>query len=216
MAAGDRRPHVLRCLCHGSTKPGWGRRGGRGRGMSGRNGTCKGCGKVSWIIPLHDDKGGPLMCPLCAGAWHAKHGRLRRAGRVVVKAMKAFEAAGGKLYGDIEILRLAVAGFSFSAAWEADRLGVEIGDITAELLADALQLTHPDKHPEERKELANRVTQELLALKPFVFPAPKPKPPPAPSDISFNPSAGNLNKPSRPAYPCAECATTIHLYYCDA
>jgi hypothetical protein len=31
-------------------------------------------------------------------------------------------------------------------------------------------------HPPERQELAERVAKELLALKPFVFPAPKPKP----------------------------------------
>ncbi len=58
----------------------------------------------------------------------------------------------------------------------ADTIGAEVGDITAELLADTIELTHPDKHPPEREEKAKRVTQELLALKPFVFPAPKPEP----------------------------------------
>ena len=48
-------------------------------------------------------------------------------------------------------------------------------ELTSELLADALRLTHPDCHPPERQELAHRVTQGLLALQPFVFPASKPK-----------------------------------------
>jgi hypothetical protein len=67
------------------------------------HGTCPGCGKADqYLMPLHGDKGGPLRCFMCAGAWHAEHGRKRKAGRIVIKAMKAFEAAGGKLFRDLE------------------------------------------------------------------------------------------------------------------
>lgn len=31
------------------------------------------------------------------------------------------------------------------------------------LLRDLIRLTHPDRHPQERRPLANRVTAELLA-----------------------------------------------------
>jgi hypothetical protein len=52
----------------------------------------------------------------------------------------------------------------------------EITDLTLELLEDAVRLTHPDCHPAERQELAKHVTQQFLALKPFVFSKPeKPK-----------------------------------------
>jgi hypothetical protein len=37
--------------------------------------------------------------------------------------------------------------------------------IPPELLNDAVQLTHPDRRPPERAELANRVTAELLRLR---------------------------------------------------
>ncbi len=32
---------------------------------------CSRCGEHTYVTPLHGDKGGPLFCPLCAGAWHA-------------------------------------------------------------------------------------------------------------------------------------------------
>jgi hypothetical protein len=47
----------------------------------GMNGTCNGCGEPSWLIPLHGDKGGPLRCFMCAGAWNAKYTRRRKWGR---------------------------------------------------------------------------------------------------------------------------------------
>lgn len=84
-------------------------------------------------------------------------------------------------------------------------------------MAATVTLTHPDKHPAERKAEANRVTQELLALKPFVFPAPPPKPPPKhePCDVSLKQSPERLNEPSRPAYPCEDCRDAIPRDYCD-
>jgi hypothetical protein len=143
---------------------------------------CAGCGKHSVLIPLHGGKGGPLRCPLCVGMWNAEHGRRRRTGRIVIRAIRAFLDAGGK-YNDIDKLRLSAT--TADIGWfEIDPLGYMDGiarldgadvDLTSELLVDALRLAHPDHHPPERKELAQRVTQGLLALQPFVFPAPKPK-----------------------------------------
>ena len=100
----------------------------------------------------------------------------------------------------------------------ADSIGAEVGDITSELLADTLQLTHPDRHPPERKELARRVTAELLALKPYVFPAPKPDPAPTvESYASANPRRREIGDPSqKPAYPCELCADALPMDYCDA
>ncbi len=34
---------------------------------------CVMCHKHTYVQPLHDDNGGPLTCPICAGKWHAKH-----------------------------------------------------------------------------------------------------------------------------------------------
>jgi hypothetical protein len=178
-------------------------------------GRCEGCGEVTWLLPLHGPKGGPLRCFKCAGEWNAKYGRRRKSGRVVVKAMKAFAAAGGS-WSDYDKLKLAAGGLSLSLApWMADTLGVEVGDITSELLAEAIELTHPDRHPVELKEKAQRVTQELLALRPFVFPAPKPKSRAKNDGFSKQPQE-DFNKPSQPAYPCEDCEGATSSYYCDA
>src|SRR5262245_1786259 len=75
---------------------------------------------------------------------------------------------------------------------------------------------HPDKHPPERRELAKRVTAELLALKPFAFPAPQPEPRPEPKERPSPLRDADITSPRLPSFPCAECAYTIPLYYCTA
>jgi hypothetical protein len=95
----------------------------------------------------------------------------------------------------------------------------EVADLTTELLDDATRLTHPDCHPPERQELAHRVTQELLALRPFAFAKPQPKivargPEPEPRNSSVKEPVGTAKKPLR--YPCRDCADTIPYCYCDA
>ena len=142
--------------------------------------SCEKCGEHTYVTPLHGEKGGPPFCPICAGKWHAEHTRRRKWGRIIIKAMKFYEREGGR-WDDFDKLKLAAAGiledFGIDPlGYGADTIGIEVGDITAELLADTIELCHPDKHPSERRDLATRVTQELLVLKPFVFPAPKAKP----------------------------------------
>jgi hypothetical protein len=186
---------------------------------------CEDCGTTKGIIaPLHLDKGGPLFCLPCGSDWHGRYGRRRKLGRVVIKALAAYDKAGGNFDEDLTRFKLAAWGYP-CAGHEADTIGAEIGDITSELLADVLQLTHPDRHPPERRELAKRVTQELVALQPFVFPAPKPLGlEPQGSDGSLVvPPAGD-KEPSRldllsaemRAFPCATCSDTIPHFYCDA
>ena len=88
-----------------------------------------------------------------------------------------------------------------------------------ELLDDTIRLTHPDCHPPERQELAKRVTQQFLALKPFTFPAPKPKPiVTSPCNASSKGPGETSKEPLRKAtsYPCKECKSTIPYYYCTA
>ncbi len=142
---------------------------------------CPKCGKPGLVMPLHLDKGGPEMCLQCGMEWHAKHTRRRRFGRIVIKAMRLYLDNGGK-FTDLDKFKQSIALASLGIRQHSDLLGLgdtigtDVGDITTELLTDVLQLVHPDKHPPERRELATRVTQELLALQPFVFPAPKPKP----------------------------------------
>ena len=161
-------------------------------------------------------KGGPLRCYVCAGAWNAEHGRRRRMGRVVIRAIKAFLDGGGRV-ADLDKLRNSALfggridqlGYMTDTAAEENETVL----LTSELLADALRLTHPDAHPPERSDLANLVTQQLLALQPFVFPAVKPVEPHRPSrDGSVKCPPPPLKEPSR--YPCADCASTIPLHYC--
>ena len=180
--------------------------------------TCTKCGQHTYVMPLHDERGGPLFCFMCAGAWHAEHAPRRRARRVLIKALKAYEAAGGSVFGDdFDELKLAASGFVFVR--EADNVGNDFSDLTTELLNATIALTHPDKHPVERKAEANRVTQELHALKPFVFPAPPPKepePPAKPDDGLFDYPSWEMNKASLSRYPCDDCADALPVDYCDA
>lgn len=189
------------------------------------HGYCAICGKHDYLSPLHGDKGGPLCCILCTGKWHGEHGRRRRLGRVVIRAIAAYLDGGGK-WTDIELLKLSAAGPMFAdSAWldplgylaDGAALGNENIDLTSELLADAIKIAHPDLHPPERRDLAHRVTQGLLALQPFTFPAPKPKPPTPPN--APKPASGqrlDVPKMKAPSYPCSECASSIPYYYCSA
>ena len=193
-------------------------------------GYCDGCKRRALLSPLHGpEKGGPLRCFVCAGAWHAEHGRRRKMGRVVIRAIKAFVDGGGS-WSDVDKLKQTAQlgdlgqaygvvvdplGYMAETATTADETIL----LTSEILADALRLTHPDAHPPERRELANRVTRQLLALQPFVFPAVKPKPV-TPDRLQRNASDKvtdrDLKKPSGSRYPCADCASTVPLFYCTA
>ncbi len=56
----------------------------------------------------------------------------------------------------------------FDAREQGYRAGYAAGAasaLPANVVQDAIRLTHPDRHPVERVELATRVTQELLALR---------------------------------------------------
>jgi hypothetical protein len=179
-------------------------------------GLCEGCGQSSWLMPLHGPKGGPLRCFMCAGKFHAQRTQQRRWGRIAAKAENLFREAGGTA---AELSKWKLAGFfnlsEFCPGYDADG---SAGDFTSELLTDTLKLTHPDVHPPERRELATRVTQELVALKPFCFPAPK-KPEPKPMeqrDASFKDTRLTSKEPLRITYPCADCASTVPYFYCDA
>jgi hypothetical protein len=184
---------------------------------------CDGCGEFSFLIPLHGDKGGPLRCPLCVGAWQAEHGRRRKLGRVVIRAIAAYMDGGGK-WNDLEKLRLSAMGTNSLLGFDLDPLGYlfdtastsdETIELTSELLADAIKIAHPDLHPLERRDLAHRVTQGLLALQPFTFPAVKPKAPPTKPAPPRRPMrSASEAKPARPSYPCAECADTVPYFYC--
>jgi hypothetical protein len=97
------------------------------------------------VVPLHSEQGGPLVCHICSGKWHAEHGRKRRAGRVVVRAIKAYEAAGGR-WTDVDKLKMSTLSSLDPLGYMADAIDSdgEIADLTAELLDAAIRLTHPD------------------------------------------------------------------------
>jgi hypothetical protein len=186
---------------------------------TGTIGVCEGCGTSTFLLPLHGPKGGPLRCPLCVRQWNAQHGRKHRLGRIVVRAIRAYLDGGGAIREVDKLKSTAlVADLGCDSTGGMDALADnEIIELTSELLIDAIKLAHPDHHPPERKELAHRVTQGLLALQPFVFPAPEPKlkqPEPEPEPLRRAPPSES--KPSRPVYPCADCADTVPSFYCDA
>lgn len=192
--------------------------------MSGA-GYCSICEQhYPFVVALHGDKGGPPVCLICAGKWNAEHGKKRRLGRIVIRSMKAFMDGGGRAADLDKLKNSALIGGWSDDPW-CDPLGYlhgvaktadEVIELTSALLADAIRLAHPDCHPPERKELAHRTTQGLLALQPFVFPAPVPKPPPVPTPgASRSDSAVAEVAKKSPRYPCPECASTVPFFYCD-
>jgi hypothetical protein len=174
------------------------------------HGTCATCGNYDYVGPLHGERGGPCCCLICIGKWNAEHMPRLRAQRQVIKALKVYAHAGGSLYGE-KFDQLKRAASIFGRGTGSD----DFKDLTTELLTAAIALTHPDRHPIERRAEALRVTQELTALKPFVFPAPEPEPPPKPRDVCSKRSMEILNKPSPPPYPCDDCRETTSSFYCD-
>ncbi|MGO8918258.1 MAG: hypothetical protein ACLQJR_20355 [Stellaceae bacterium] len=156
-------------------------------------------------------------------------------GRVVIRAIKAYLDGGGD-WLDLHKLEQS-ARFGDETFGVLDGIGAVLDPLgyladtaatagetillTSELLADILRLVHPDVHPPERLDLANRVTQQLLALQPFVFPAVPPKPfepRRPPRDASSEDDEDPFSKlfHGRPRYPCAECASTVPMFYCTA
>jgi hypothetical protein len=178
---------------------------------------CEICDKHDYCRPLHGDRGGPLCCLSCAGKWEAEHRPRQRARRVLVKALKAYGAAGGSVFGhDFDKLKLTATSDNL---FGDDTAAADFSDLTTELLTATLALVHPDKHPPERRAEAQRITQELLALKPFVFPAPEPEPTPKSkarskrSDADDDPGKHLSNALD---YPCNDCCDTVPILYCTA
>jgi hypothetical protein len=134
--------------------------------------------------------------------------------------MKGYADAGGRLHSDdFDQLKLAANGFYLGSGLDQAESFADFADLTTELLDAAVALTHPDRHPADRKAEATRVTQELLKLRPFVFPAPEPPkprdtsikdPPPVSSDPSLDEALKSVF-----AYPCADCRDEVPLFYCD-
>ena len=198
-------------------------------------GVCPQCERPNRTIgPLHGSEGGPPFCIQCGVAWHGKHGRQRRLARVVIKAIQMYYQAGGQLghveqfakrafFGDIldcfpeflakngkQEFRHLFTGLKVNST--------DAGELTTELLKNALRLTHPDHHPPERRELATRVTGELRALEPYVFAAPKP---PEPVRRTPDPTAAHEPSPAAEpspvsAYLCEACELTGPWHYCKA
>jgi hypothetical protein len=188
---------------------------------------CAVCGQDQYCTPLHGENGGPFCCLTCIGKWHAEHGRKRRLGRIAIRAMHAFLEGGGRVQ-DLDKLKLAAMAGTPSAMFlfgqldpleymaGVSALGDETIDLTPQLIDDAVKLTHPDVHPPERREVAHRTTQAVLALKPYVFPAPAPKPPPKyDQNVTAKSRRASATPESRDKYPCAECASTVPRFYCD-
>ena len=128
--------------------------------ITGGHGYCPKCGKHDYLMPLHGEKGGPLHCLVCCGEWAGRKGKLQRIERVLSRVLRSYYDAGGEEKSLAMLKCNAMLG-----------RGESMAELTSDLLADVLNLTHPDHHPPERRDLAQRTTARLIELKPFV-PAP--------------------------------------------
>jgi hypothetical protein len=143
------------------------------------HGTCAICKeRHDFLMALHGEKGGPMCCLLCSGKWHAEHGKRRRLGRIVLRAMQAFLEAGGSR---IDLTKLAdTAGFqglnafgSFGIQEITDPLGYlagvaatkdEVIELTSEVLDDTIklaQLVVTPWRPHEQYPLARRTASSM-------------------------------------------------------
>jgi hypothetical protein len=155
--------------------------------MNNLSNECTSCSSKFFVGPLHGAKGGPWMCAKCRVEWDARDRRDRKGKPDYIRAV----------HGDDGDYASVDDNYKF---------------LTLELLEDAIALTHPDRHPAERQELARRVTTELLALKPYTLPKPPPSKPPAPVTA---PAIQEPDKLLRISFPCKQCYATVPLYYCD-
>lgn len=57
-----------------------------------QHGYCPKCEKHSLLIHLHGEKGGPLLCCVCAGRWQGEHGRLPPGARAAIEFFPAGRA----------------------------------------------------------------------------------------------------------------------------
>lgn len=158
-------------------------------------GCCQRCGRPALVGPLHLEKGGPLVCLPCGIEIHA---RIRRKEKREKLRNRLQRADLDEAFGVIE---------EFGAAPD---------ELCLELLNDAIRLTHPDRHPPERADLAQRVTEGLLALRPFTLPREKrrdvgkPTPSVPKTARTVDPELEALRN-----YPCGTCKNTTSPYYCD-
>ena len=154
--------------------------------------TCLRCGVTSattLVFRLHGEKGGPLVCPKCAERIERDYSTGKRA-----SALAAFDELG-----------IGPPGIAARA---------RPGELTRELIDNALQLTHPDRHAPEQLALATMVTAALLALRPYVRSVLKVEPVATAMDTrQYKPTAAG--EPFRLTFPCRDCFTLYPLYYCD-
>jgi hypothetical protein len=134
---------------------------------------CANCGRHALLVALHGDRGGPGVCIDCSGTLLAEVKSAQRRSQEWIDAM--FNGFGRR----------------YASPTELD----------AELLRDALALTHPDRHPPERADMATRVTAALSALKPLVKPR-QPPPEPAPRNGKTTVAAANVREPVTPEHEC--------------
>ena len=142
---------------------------------------CGRCGNRRLLVPLHGDKGGPQLCMPCASQVNLDAAKSAKRWREALRAMGA-----DKLFG----------------------VDAGPGEVTRQLLRDAITLCHPDRHP-DRIDLATRVTQELTALRPFAVEAEAPKP----RDAS---ASARTRLDAKPSHPCQSCRWLAPPLYCDA
>jgi hypothetical protein len=146
---------------------------------------CGADGRTTLVFRLHGEKGGPIVCRVCAEWIDALYGPAQRQMRQIL--------------GDFGVVVPGSVARS------------KPGELTRELLDDAVRLTHPDRHTPERLVLATRVTAALTALRPYVQPAPKVAAVTDRAEAPLQPT----KEPLRSTFPCYDCIKLVPLYYCD-
>ena len=156
---------------------------------------CINCGTDYLVTHLHRERGGPIVCAKCGNGILLEISRQRKTQEAIVAAL----------------------GFDTLETLAFHSRHSDPGQLSLELLDDVLSLVDPDNHPSERAFLARRVTDELLALRPFAKPKSEGTDGDFPVTVPHRISARTGGEaPQEPrSYPCQDCRHTVPRYYCD-
>jgi hypothetical protein len=148
---------------------------------------CVNCGCRTLVFRLRGEKGGPIVCPKCAGIIDEIYGPRHR---------RVIDLPGDYVPGGPAKTRP--------------------GELTLEVINAAVKLAHPDRHGPERLELATCVTAALTALRPYARSTPKPPEPPAIVPDKWPSPRETAKKSLHLGFPCRNCIELASLYYRDS
>ena len=181
-------------------------------------GACTKCGQHGYVMPLHDERGGPLFCFMCAGAWHAEHAPRRRRARRHQGVAKSTRRRAADLYGrDFDELKLAANGMFI--VHEADDVGDDFTRSDVGIAGRHHRADAPRQAPGRAQGGSESRHAGTACAQAVRVPGTAPSRSRQQSRMTLVQVATRRDLTSRPspppAYPCEDCCDVIPMDYCD-